>query len=74
MLAVVLMLAACSTVSTRETTIATLRDKSIEVKQERVEGGLEKAMLSYQRFLEETSDSDLTPEALRRLADLEIGR
>ncbi|NCF20636.1 MAG: tetratricopeptide repeat protein, partial [Haliea sp.] len=71
-LAVPLMLAACSTVSNRETTIATLRDERIEIKEERIEGGLEKAMLSYQHFLEETSDSDLTPEALRRLADLKI--
>ncbi len=29
-------------------------------------------MLSYQRFLEETPDSALTPEATRRLADLKI--
>jgi len=29
-------------------------------------------MLSYQRFLEDTPDSALTPEAIRRLADLKI--
>jgi len=29
-------------------------------------------MLSYQRFLEDTPDSSLTPEAIRRLADLKI--
>ena len=44
----------------------------IEIKEEKIEGGLEKAMLSYQRFLEETPDSALTPEAIRRLADLKI--
>ena len=66
-----IMLAACSTVNTRDT-IATLRDQSVEVKEERIEGGLDKAMLSYQRFLEDTSDSELRPEALRRLADLKI--
>ena len=64
-------LAACSTVNTRDT-IATLRDQSVEVQGERIEGGLDKAMVSYQRFLEETSDSELKPEALRRLADLKI--
>ena len=64
-------LAACSTVSTRDT-IATLRDQNVEVHEERIEGGLDKAMVSYQRFLEDTSDSELTPEALRRLADLKI--
>jgi outer membrane protein assembly factor BamD (BamD/ComL family) len=71
MLAVPLMLAACSTVSNKDT-IATLRGQSVEIGEERIEGGLEKAMLSYQRFLEETPDSELRPEALRRLADLKI--
>jgi len=66
-----LALAACSTVNSRET-IATLRDQSVEVQEEQIEGGLDKAMVSYQRFLEDTSDSELTPEALRRLADLKI--
>jgi len=41
-------------------------------KEEKIEGGLEKAMLGYQRFLEDTPDSALTPEAIRRLADLKI--
>jgi len=66
-----LMLAACSTVSNRDT-IATLRDQSVAIREERIEGGLEKAMWGYQRFLEDTPDSDLRPEALRRLADLKI--
>ncbi len=66
-----LMLVACSTISNKDT-IATLRHMHIEIKEEKIEGGLEKAMLSYQRFLEETPDSALTPEAIRRLADLKI--
>ena len=37
-----------------------------------VEQGLEKAMDAYRRFLDETPDSELTPEAMRRLADLQI--
>jgi len=53
-------------------TIAQLRDVQIELKEEKLEGGLEKAMQSYQRFLAETSDSALAPEAIRRLADLKI--
>ena len=64
-----LMLVACSSISNKDT-IATLRHTHIEIKEEKIEGGLEKAMLSYQRFLEETPDSALTPEAIRRLADL----
>jgi TolA-binding protein len=46
----------------------------IEIKEDRVEGGLEKAMESYQRFLEETPESAQAPEAMRRLADLKIER
>src|SRR4030066_185132 len=68
-----LMLAACASVSDRDrNTIATLRHVHMEIKEEKIEGGREKAMLSYQRFLEDTPDSALTPEAIRRLADLKI--
>ncbi|HSM29628.1 MAG TPA: tetratricopeptide repeat protein, partial [Woeseiaceae bacterium] len=68
-----LMLAACASVGDRNrNTIATLAREHIEVKEEKIEGGLEKAMQSYQRFLEETPDSALAPEAMRRLADLKI--
>src|SRR4030042_240645 len=68
-----LMLAACASVGDRNRDpIASLRHVHIEIKEEKIEGGLEKAMLSYQRFLEGTPDSALTPEAIRRLADLKI--
>src|SRR5574341_1008154 len=75
-----LMLAACASVGDRKVgdgngdTIATLRHAHIEIKEEKIEGGLEKAILSYQRFLEETPDSALTREAIRRLADLKLER
>jgi tetratricopeptide (TPR) repeat protein len=69
--AALLMLASCATVSDRNT-IATLRHEHIEIKEEKIEGGLEKAMMSYQRFLKDKPDSALTPEAIRRLADLKI--
>ena len=72
-LATTVMLAACQSISDKDT-IAKLRDMQIEIKEEKIEGGLEKAMLSYQHFLKETPDSALTPEALRRLADLKIER
>ena len=68
-----LILAACASVSARNgNTIAALRHEHIEIKEEKIEGGLEKAMVSYERFLEGTPDSALTPEAIRRLADLKI--
>jgi len=67
------LLAACQTDGSRET-IAQLRNVKMEVKEEKIEGGLEKAMESYQRFLEDTPESALTPAAMRRLADLKIER
>lgn len=67
------LLAACQSGGGRET-IAQLRNMQIEIKEEAIEGGLEKAMESFRRFLEETPESALTPEAMRRLADLKIER
>jgi TolA-binding protein len=69
--AAVVLLVGCSSIRGKDT-IATLRHTQIEIKEEEIQGGLEKAMLSYQRFLEETPDSALTPEAIRRLADLKL--
>jgi tetratricopeptide (TPR) repeat protein len=66
-----MMLVACHSVRDKDT-IAKLRHMQIEIKEEKIDGGLEKAMLSYQGFVEETPDSALTPEAIRRLADLKI--
>jgi cellulose synthase operon protein C len=70
-LALPLLLSACQTGSGKET-IAQLRHRQIEIKEEQVEGGLEKAMEGYRRFLEAAPDSALTPEAIRRLADLKV--
>jgi TolA-binding protein len=66
-----LMLVACASM-TKKDTIGQLRHAHVEVKEEKIEGGLEKAMQSYQRFLEDSPDSPLAPEAIRRLADLKI--
>jgi tetratricopeptide (TPR) repeat protein len=37
-----------------------------------VEQGLDQAMEGYRRFLEETPETAMTPEAMRRLADLQL--
>jgi hypothetical protein len=66
-----MMLIACSSINDKNT-IANLRHMKIEIKEEKIEGGLDKAMSGYQHFLEETPDSALRPEAIRRLADLKI--
>ena len=72
-LAIPAILTACQSGGGRET-IAQLRNMQIEIREEAIEGGLEKAMESYRRFLEETPESALTPEAMRRLADLKVER
>ncbi len=72
-LALLLLLCACQSIGGRDT-IAKLRDMQIEIKEEKIEGGLEKAMEGYRRFLEQTPDSGLSPEAIRRLADLKVER
>ncbi|MDX2479501.1 MAG: tetratricopeptide repeat protein [Desulfuromusa sp.] len=69
--ALTIFLTACSSVDNRGT-IAQLRDKKIEISEAEITGGLEKAMVGYQRFLEETQGSAMTPEAIRRLADLKV--
>ena len=66
-----LVIAACSTID-RQGTIAELRNKQIDITDQRLEGGLEKAMFSYHSFLVEAPDSALAPEAIRRLADLKV--
>jgi tetratricopeptide (TPR) repeat protein len=65
------ILVACASTGSKDT-IANLRHKKIEIKEEKIEGGLEKAMLSYSGFLKDTKESPLKPEAIRRLADLKI--
>jgi hypothetical protein len=43
-----------------------------DVQEAKVEQGLDQAMQQYRRFLEETPETAMTPEAMRRLADLQI--
>ncbi len=70
-LALPVMLVACSSTGSKDT-IAKLRHVRIDIKEEKIQDGLDKAMASYQSFLKDTSDPSLTPEAIRRLADLKI--
>jgi TolA-binding protein len=64
-------LASCAGTDDRAT-LAQLRNIKIEIREEKIEGGLDKAIQSYQRFIQETPESSMTPEAIRRLADLKI--
>ena len=53
-------------------TLAELASVQPDVEEVYLEDGLERAAESYRRYLEETSESARTPEAMRRLADLQI--
>ena len=71
LLGATLALASCATQNDRGT-ISQLKDVNVDLKDEKIEGGIEKAMAGYQKFLQETPESAMTPEAIRRLADLKI--
>ena len=65
------LLVSCASNNT-EGPLAGLTDLKFEVQEEKVDGSLEKALASYQKYLDETPETEMTPEALRRLADLKI--
>ena len=62
---------ACATTS-NQGTLAELEQVQANVDEVYLDDGLERAAQSYRRYLEETSESARTPEAMRRLADLQI--
>ena len=70
-LAIFMLLVSCATSSDKQT-LASLEDIEPELVEAKIEGSLDKAMESYQKFLTETPETAMTPEALRRLADLKI--
>ncbi len=65
-------LIACATSSDRSGTLSELHQVQPDVEDIYLEDSLERAAQSYQRYLEETTESARTPEAMRRLADLQI--
>ena len=64
-------LGACATTS-QQGTLAELANVDADLDEVYLEDGLERAAESYRRYLQETSESALTPEAMRRLADLQL--
>src|SRR4051812_11970571 len=53
-------------------TLAELRNVRPDLQETKVDQGLDQAMMQYRRFLEEAPENKMTPEAMRRLADLQI--
>ncbi len=66
-----ILMAACAGNPDRHT-LARLRHVEPEMTEIRIEDGLDKAMLGYREYLEKAPESALTPEAMRRLADLKL--
>lgn len=65
------LVAACASTGDHAT-LAELRNVRIEIKEEKIEDGIEKAIQGYERFLAETPESPMAAEAIRRLADLKV--
>lgn len=61
----------CAT-SSNQGTLAELAAVPADIEEVYVADSLERAAQSYRRYLDETSESARTPEAMRRLADLQI--
>ena len=66
-----LLLASCAT-PTEQGTLAELSQVEADVEEVYLGDNLERAADSYRRYLAETTESARTPEAMRRLADLQI--
>ena len=71
-LAVSAALAAGCAADPQKSTLAELHAIKPDAAEVPVTEGLEQAMQGYRRFLDETPETELTPEAMRRLADLQI--
>jgi TolA-binding protein len=64
-------IAACASNPDKQT-LAKLDDVQPDVEEVAIGDSLDQAVQAYRRFLDETPDGEMTPEAMRRLADLEI--
>jgi cellulose synthase operon protein C len=70
-IAVAVLLASCRSWDDPNT-LASLKHAKVEIRDVQVDEGIDRAMLGYRQFLEVSADSELAPEAMRRLADLKI--
>ena len=67
-----LAMAGCSSTVSQQGTLAELQAVEPDLDEVYLEDSLERAAQSYRRYLQETPESARTPEAMRRLADLQI--
>ena len=62
----------CATISDEQVTLAELEQVQPDIEEVYLDDSLERAAQSYRKYLDETTESARTPEAMRRLADLQI--
>ncbi len=70
LLALILVIA-CAGNPDRQT-LAQLREVEPDLAEVAIDDWIDQAMAGYRKFLEEAPKSSLTPEAMRRLADLKL--
>ena len=69
----IVLTAACKTETVRdENTLTRLDQVDVAVQDEKVEDSLHKAMESYRKYIKQAPASTVKPEAIHRLADLEV--
>ncbi len=69
----IFLLVGCSSGFNRSGTISQIRNQKVDLSEVEIEGGIDQAMASYEQFLRDPGNvSALTPEAIRRLADLKV--
>ncbi len=73
MLLVPLLSSACAFRSDHQT-LASLHRVAPDTAEVQIENGLEQAISGYRKFLDDAPESALTPEAMRRLADLKLDK
>ena len=73
-IALAVLIGACAAPLERNGTLAELESMAPDIEEVYLEDSLERAAASYRRYLAETEESELTPEAMRRLADLQLER
>ena len=67
-----ILMSACTTSIVKSGTLGELNTVDADLQDVYLEDSLERAAQSYRRYLAQTSESKRTPEAMRRLADLQI--
>src|SRR6185503_8156556 len=66
------VLTGCAAHKPRTGTLAELRHVRPDLQDAKVDEGMDQAVQAYRRFLDQTPASAMTPEAMRRLADLQV--